>query len=217
MSADAHGELAIVREQVAYQRYATVLLRTVRYPDGRSVTYDIIGQPAVQCASVLVFPFDTRSRKCYMIREYCPGPNRVLYGFPAGMVEAKHTSMEAAALAELSEEAHLRCTELIDLSAQGAVWEPVSSENPPSDGTSEVLRGFAADKYSRNICKMYLALDPELDKSPGKMDAEELIEQVGAVSIAQLEAWLWNGQMTMPHMLLAMCALSHLRRSGMLV
>jgi ADP-ribose pyrophosphatase YjhB (NUDIX family) len=215
-SAASNGALRIVDEKVAYRRYATVFERTVQYPDGRHVTYDILGQPAVQSASVLVFPFDTQSKTCYVIREYCPGPNRVLYGFPAGMVETKHESMEAAARAELSEEAHLRCAQLIDLTAQAAVWER-SFEVPNTESDAEnCLRGFFADKYSRNVCKMYLALNPEPDGHPGSMDAEELIEQVGAVRVPQLEAWLWSGQMTMPHMLLAMCALTYLRQRGML-
>jgi 8-oxo-dGTP pyrophosphatase MutT (NUDIX family) len=216
MQADRPSELDIVDEQVVYRRYATVLLRTVRYPDGRCVTYDIIGQPAVQSASVLVFPFDTRNQACYMIREYCPGPNRVLYGFPAGMVESKHVSMEAAALAELSEEAQLRGGKLIDLTARGAVWPATSLAAQDGRDASGVLHGFAADKYSRNLCKMFLVLDPEHDDQPGAMDAEEWIEQVGAVPVAQLEEWLWSGQMTMPHMLLAMCALSYLRQNGIL-
>eukprot|EP00166_Cyanidium_caldarium_P005355 ctg_64.g22 len=214
----------VIDERVAYHNFATVYQRTVRYPDDRQVTFDILGQPAVGCASVLVFPFCTRTQRCHAIREYCPGLNSYLYGFPAGMTEAKHRSFLDAARAELSEEAHLISERWIELTAacrtwNADAWRAEKDRSASGDGASSssmAVSGLPADKYSKNVCKMFMALDPQADPSPGALDAEESIQRIGPVSLEQLRQWMREGLLTMPHMLLAMYSLDYLRRHSML-
>lgn len=206
-SAAAAG-FVVEDETIAFRRYQTVYERTVRFPDGKRISYDVLGQPSTQCASVLVFPYDSRTRTVTMIREYCPGTHEMLLGFPAGMAEAKHDTFAHAARAELSEEAGLVADELIELTARC----DVKNGGGCSDGEGGGVRGVPADKYAKNVMKMYLALGCRPDPTPGALDDEEYIEVEPRVSLPQLEQYMQRGMVTAPHMLLALYALDYMRK-----
>lgn len=164
----------ILGEETLYSRYKRITERRVGFPDGKEVSFDVLGKP--NSRSVFVFPLSPDGKTVTMLREYAPGPHQIMYGFPAGFVEdqvvnrtgaqmgdlsvnrdleenqvvggpvgspngisdiskrvgPKHSSLEDAALAELSEEARLVCDELVPLSGK---------------------QGIMADKYSQgSVC-----------------------------------------------------------------
>lgn len=110
--------------------------RLVEYPTGKTVSFDVLGLGA--CMSVFVFPVIANTGTTTLIREYGPGPHRIMHGFPAGLCEIgqKHATLEEAARAELSEEARLQAGRLIRLTGE---------------------QGIAADKYSRNWFHFYVS------------------------------------------------------------
>jgi 8-oxo-dGTP pyrophosphatase MutT (NUDIX family) len=108
--------------------------RLIEYPDGKRVSFDVLGMGTG--LSVFVFPIDLRTGTTTLVREYSPGQHRVMHGFPAGLWEGhKHLTMEDAARAELSEEAQLRVGRLERLTGH---------------------HGIAADKYSRNVFHFFV-------------------------------------------------------------
>lgn len=182
----------IISHDVIFKRYQTVYQRDVRYPDGRQVSYDVIGNPRSNFKSVFIFPFDSRKRTVTVLREYSPGRNLEQLALPAGMFEPeKHDSIETAARAELSEEAYLKLGQLVPLA------DPVQ-----------------ADKYSLNRFFYFLALDAVPDPNPPPRDPEEWISVLDPIPIAQIEQLVVNGSFNTPHSLCIMLALSKLRQLG---
>lgn len=183
----------IVNQKRIFHRYQSVYDRTVRYPTGKMVSYDISGNARSDFKSVFVFPFDTRASKVTLLREYSPGRNRETMSFVAGMFEAsKHESLVEAARAELSEEAQLKGGELVELTSGGV----------------------AADKYSLNEFYYYLALDAERDETPLERDEEEWISIVEGVGLARVRHLVSRGELNTPNSLLAMLAMERLREMG---
>lgn len=182
----------IVSEERIFSRYLTVFQRDVRYPDGRIVSFDVIGNERSDFKSVFVFPFNTRSKTVTLIREYAPGPHMESLGFVAGMFErTKHTSLEQAARAELSEEARLKDGQLVALTG-----------------------GMAADKYSRNEFFYFLALDCEHDERPGVRDEEEWISVVRDVGLDEVGRLVRDGRLNAPNAVCGLLGLDKLREMG---
>lgn len=187
-----YGGFEIVHEKQLFHRYQTIYDRTVRYPNGQTVSYDIIGNARSEFKSVFVFPFDRESRTVTMLREYSPGRNRETMSFVAGMYEKdKHGSLEMAARCELSEEACLKGGELVGLTG-----------------------GVAADKYSLNEFYYYLGLDAEKDERPGERDKEEWIKVVEGVRLAEVRDMVMTGELNTPNSLLALLAMDRLKEMG---
>ena len=59
------------------------------------INFDIIDQTHTTGGAVIIFAWNTTSKTATIIREYMPGPHRILGGLAAGIVEdGKHSSME---------------------------------------------------------------------------------------------------------------------------
>ena len=59
------------------------------------IHFDIIDQTHTTGGAVIIFAWNTTSKTATIIREYMPGPHRILGGLAAGIVEdGKHSSME---------------------------------------------------------------------------------------------------------------------------
>ncbi len=178
------------RERVLWRRYATIYERSVRYPDGRVVSFDVSASGSGD--SVFIFPFNTASGEVTLLREYAPGAHSFSAGFVAGMYEPdKHGSLEGAAWAELSEEAQLKGGVLVPLNRQAVM----------------------ADKYSTNRFHYFLSLDAQQDDAPGTMDLEEFIV-VNRVPLGKVRGMIVNGEFNTPSSLLGMLALEELRNRG---
>jgi ADP-ribose pyrophosphatase len=89
-------------QRYAYQGWRSMLVKTFRLQKGQIREYDIIENGAY----IVVAAFTTEG-KAIVLRQYRPGPERVLSGFCEGYVDADETP-EAAAARELLEETGYR-------------------------------------------------------------------------------------------------------------
>ncbi|KAA8491503.1 hypothetical protein FVE85_2518 [Porphyridium purpureum] len=183
-------------EAVRYERYKTIYERVVTYPDGAEYSFDVEGSPRANFSSVLVFPFNSAAKTTVLIREYHPGLHALRYGFVAGFFDAKvHADEEAAARAELSEEAHL------------------------TGGTMQLLNSGAPvprDKYSLDYFHMFLALDAHLDLRPRERDEEERIDIVRDVPVTEAIDMVFRGEFNLSSATLCLMAAERLRKDSLL-
>ena len=188
-SADSAG-FTLENERVLWRRYATIHERSVRYPDGRLVSFDVASSGSGD--SVFIFPFNTQTQNVTLLREYAPGSHSFSHGFVAGMFEPeKHDNLEDACWAELSEEAQLTGGSLVPLNRHAV----------------------QADKYSSNRFHYFLSIDAQKDLHPGTMDNEEYI-LVNNIPLRDVREMILNGEFNTPCSLLAMLALEELRNRG---
>ena len=93
----------ILNEEVHYSGWRRVIRRSVGViaddgdggvVDDRGVIhFDVIDQARASGGAVVVFAWNSTSKTATIIREYMPGPHRVLSGLAAGIVEdGKHSS-----------------------------------------------------------------------------------------------------------------------------
>lgn len=182
----------LISQKQIFKRYQTVYQRDIRYPNGRVVSFDVSGNELSDFRSVFIFPFDTATKTATLIREYSPGRNAEQLSLVAGMFEpSKHTTLEEAARAELSEEARLRDGTLIPLTT-----------------------GVAADKYSLNKYFYFLALDCVQDSNPMARDEEEWIHILPGFPLPDIPSLVTRGFLNVPNSLCALLALDKLRQMG---
>ena len=108
-----HG-YEIVKEELKYSGWRKVVRRTVSSPPRvpcsphpqratretsmdtkrRTIDFDIVDQATSTSGAVIVFAWNSTSKTATIVREYMPGPHRVLSGLAAGIVEddGKHHS-----------------------------------------------------------------------------------------------------------------------------
>jgi len=85
-------------DEVLHDGWLKIHRRTYRLPDGRTVEWDLhAGGPSVAVLAL------TPDRRLVMVRQFRPGPDRVVLTLPGGMVDAGETP-ESAAARELREE-----------------------------------------------------------------------------------------------------------------
>ncbi len=64
-------------------------------PHQKVLDFDIIDQAHTSAGAVIIFAWNSTSKTATIVREYMPGPHRVLSGLAAGIVEeGKHSSVE---------------------------------------------------------------------------------------------------------------------------
>ena len=85
-------------DRLALDSFVRVLQRTFRLPDGQEAVWDLLDVPP----SVAVLPM-TPERRVVCVRQYRPGPGRVVLSIPGGLVDEGESVAEAAAR-ELREE-----------------------------------------------------------------------------------------------------------------
>jgi 8-oxo-dGTP pyrophosphatase MutT (NUDIX family) len=190
---------------VLHSRYLTVYERTVMHPESReSFSYDVVGHPRASFHSVHVLVAHLRTSSSssptfFFVREYGQGPNTLIWSLPAGgFDERKHSSLEAAAQAELSEECELSGGELLRL---------LPHTHP----------GLLESKWCANRFTPFLCIDPGAAASPGARDPEEEGLVVHRLTQAEVEEALYGGDMLPPAILTWHLGLAELRRRGVAV
>ena len=119
---DRPHNYVIINEEVHYSGWRKVIRRSVNTNINNSnnnsddnsnttIHFDIIDQAHSNSGAVIIFAWNSTSKTATIVREYMPGPHRVLSGLAAGIVEeGKHSSKEGeedtliAARYELEEE-----------------------------------------------------------------------------------------------------------------
>lgn len=197
-AASAKGKTENKREQST--DIASVRERKISLKDGSEATFSVFGR-SDEDISIFVLPYNTKTKRFTLIEEYHPGPNRKMIGLVAGMFESKHgSSLENAAIWELSEEARLKIgekTRLISLAP-------------------ETLGGFSQDKYSSAHFRPFLALDCEVDERPRKRDREEDITVHRDVSAKELHKMLHTGKLNVPSTAFTLMGLSWLEMNHLI-
>ena len=112
---DREHDYEIIKEEVHYSGWRKVIRRSVHSstnPNRKPIDFDIIDQTNSGPGAVIIFAWNSTNKTATIVREYMPGPHRVLSGLAAGIVEDdKHSSKEGeedccliAAQMELEEE-----------------------------------------------------------------------------------------------------------------
>ncbi len=191
----------IVKEEVVYSRWRSVIRKVVRLPKGITVDYDIIDQRGK--GAVTIFAWDSKSKTATLVKEYQPGPHQYLIGCAAGMIDddtddddsstKKHSNNPlTAAIYELEEELHLR----------GGTWYRLTSKS------------IAMDKYCRTQITPYLVIDPDTVENPRPLDIEEEIEIIRGVTVEEIIKMIQDGCMNMVGSWACLLAIEKLRELG---
>jgi ADP-ribose pyrophosphatase len=159
--------------------FIDVVTRTYDLPDGNSTDWDILDDH--DAAAVLAI---TRGGEVVLVRQYRPGPGRVLDELPGGMVDPGETPLDAAARELLEETGYRGTIEIV-----GSCWLMAASTR----------RQYVA-----------LARDCELVSEPDP-GPDEFCETV-LVSLDDFRRHLRSGQLT--DVDLGYLALDHLGHLG---
>mmetsp|Transcript_23575 Transcript_23575/g.42798 ORF Transcript_23575/g.42798 Transcript_23575/m.42798 type:complete len:234 (-) Transcript_23575:1506-2207(-) len=183
----------ILGEEFTYKRWRTILERTIRFPNGKVVDFDLVGMVGAGSA-VVVFAWDSLQKTATLVREYHPGPNKFLFGAAAGIVEDdKHNgNVELAAQHELEEECHLA----------GGSWHLLTPEP------------LAMDKYSTITMRAFLVMDASHVPDPQPQDHEEDIEIIQNVSVDEIMTMIRRGEMNVVGAWACLMAIEKLREMG---
>lgn len=149
-------------DRTAYSGFVRVVQRTLRLPDGREAVWDMVDTPA----SVAVLPL-TPDGDVVCIRQYRPGPQRVVLSLPGGLVD-EGEDVAAAAERELREE-----------TGYAAEAVEVVASTMPNNGTHP--------RYAAVARGCVLAHEQELDELE---DCEPVV-----LTLAELRAELRSGRM----------------------
>jgi ADP-ribose pyrophosphatase len=149
----------IGEDEVIYDGWLKIHRRTYRLPDGRTVEWDMhAGGPTVAVLAL------TPEARLVMVRQFRPGPDRVVLTLPGGMLDPGETPEEAAAR-ELREESGY---------SAGSVELVVSAMSNASPYHRHVV--VARDCTPGHA----LALDEYEDCEPVEMDVEEVRAELRA-------------------------------------
>ncbi len=152
----------LTEETTLYAGHLRVLRRTFRTDSDQFKEYEVLDQGNVVCVLAL-----TPDRRCILVRQFRPGPQRTLAELPAGFIDQGESPLEAAAR-ELAEET----------------------------GYSGDLREVAklpANGYSTEVRHVFVATDCK----PGACHSDENEElRVVIVPAAELRSLLQSGGMT---------------------
>lgn len=86
--------------------YRVITQKEFRLPDGKEETFTTVGKPTQNTAIIAV----TKDKKIVIAKQFRPGPEKVLYELPGGMVDDGETPQEAAKR-ELLEETGYKCVD----------------------------------------------------------------------------------------------------------
>ncbi|KAL9187426.1 hypothetical protein ACHAXT_001529 [Thalassiosira profunda] len=212
----------IASEVVHYSGWRKVIRRSVvrhhhRHDDEDDVTtqrqeqtvidFDVIDQTHSTSGAVIIFAWNSTSKTATIVREYMPGPHRLLSGLAAGIVEDdKHSGEKGAGNGESKSLVAARCELEEECHLAGGKWYQLTEE-----GVSVPM-----DKYVVTEITPYLVIDPQHVPDPRPLDAEEDIEIVTGVSEGAILRMIREGDFTLVGGWGALLALEKLREIGQL-
>lgn len=153
-------------DRLALDSFVRVLQRTYRLPAGQEAVWDLLDVPP----SVAVLPL-TPDGRVVCVRQYRPGPGRVVLSIPGGLVDEGESVAEAA-VRELREETGYGTADV-------EVVTSTMGNNDTHPRWTAVARGCVPAHDQ--------ALDPYEDCEPVEMTLEELRTELRAGRMAATE------------------------------
>ena len=98
-----------ISEKVAFKGWRSILQKTFELPDGKQATFDVVDTN--DFVTIVAF---TKNKEAILIKQYRPGPERILTSFPEGGIEGGEAPASAAAR-ELLEETGYQARQYIFL------------------------------------------------------------------------------------------------------
>ncbi len=164
-----------IDERYGYQGWRKILIRKFELPDGKTHEFDIIHSSSFATVASV-----TKEGKWIIVRQYRPGPEEFLTGFPEGAID-EDEAIEDAARRELLEETGYQAGRLIALKTKRRAYntqtqyfllaldcEKTSKQDldesefiEVSEWTTEQLlkKLRSSDDDFNNIAAAYIALD----------------------------------------------------------
>lgn len=87
-----------INEKVAFKGWRSIVQKSFELPDGKKATFDV-----VQTNDFVTIVAFTKNKEAILVKQYRPGPEKILTSFPEGGIEAGEAP-EVAAARELIEE-----------------------------------------------------------------------------------------------------------------
>lgn len=194
----------IVSDNVVYSRFARLYNRVVKHPGTLGTFgYDVLGRNwrNGSFSVVSVIPFDVKTGTFTMLKEYNFAHGRAVFTFPQGCYQpSKHASPREAVLAELNEEAGLKC--------EGNALHELLAHT----------QGAPQDKYQREVVHYYLCTDArQLRKELRQgQDLEEHIVVENHVSPPEMKAFMRLGMLQSNNIAGGLLAIDRLKELGLL-
>ncbi|KAL8440437.1 hypothetical protein Efla_005579 [Eimeria flavescens] len=177
------------QQQQVQQQQQDLKRRLVEFADGSLHAFDVTDAPP----AVLALPWDSKKKKLTILREYCPGPHRGMLCVVAGLLEAKHKSVEDAVLWETEEEAGVRGGQLIPLMENASLRLPGA-------------------KYTAQPFLPFLVVDGQkVSEGRRAADADELLETL-EVSVEEALAFVFRGEVTSTGSMMLLLGIEKLRK-----
>ncbi|KAJ3257435.1 hypothetical protein HK103_004510 [Boothiomyces macroporosus] len=148
----------ILEEKLGYKRYLSLWHTKVEFPNGKIIDWDSVGSGAKPPHFVVIFPYNTKTQKVTLIKEYNQGINDMRFTLPSGGFD-KHPTILDCAISELNEEACLKDGAFIRLLEEGHL-------------------GIPELKWGRNRFIPFLCLDSVTDGNPHERDAEGIFNLI---------------------------------------
>ncbi|KAJ3276832.1 hypothetical protein HDV01_002887 [Terramyces sp. JEL0728] len=142
----------VLEEKLAYKRYLSLWHTKVEYPNGQIIDWDSVGSGKQPPHFVVIFPFNTNTKKVTLIKEYNQGINDLRFTLPSGAFD-KHPTILDCAKKELNEEARLKDGSFVRL-------------------LDDDHLGIPELKWGRNRFIPFVCLNAVPDTHPADRDAE---------------------------------------------
>lgn len=105
-----------INEEIAFKGWRQIIQKVFEMPDGREEVFDVIGnKPFVTIAAY------TTDQQFILVNQYRPGPERNLWSFPEGYIDAGE-SPEEAGYRELLEETGYDAAEVVLLGERQSAY-----------------------------------------------------------------------------------------------
>lgn len=150
------------------------------------------GHPRGNFSSVFVFPYDSRTRTCSVIRQYCPGTGRRETSLPGGRWDGSSSARGGADLLEAAR-TELRAEAGLD----GGTWVALCPDGIPQDANS------------KNRVHPFLVIDSQMNMPLGGKDG---VEVEHGVRLDEVMRRVYAGEMLGPAAMASMMALDKLNQ-----
>lgn len=218
----------ILGEKFAYKRWRTILERTIRFPNGKVVDFDLVGMAGAGSA-VVIFAWDSLQKTATLVRyaltHLCSMDTsclNLLYWHKTRLLciyiyiyirreyhPGPNKFLFGAAAGIVEDDKHNGNVEL-------AAQHELEEECHLAGGSWHLLtpEPLAMDKYSTITVRAFLVMDASHVPDPQPQDHEEDIEIIRNVSVDEIMTMIRRGEMNVVGAWACLMAIEKLRQMG---